>query len=413
MSEIHPTAPPFDTRKGPLAGIRVIDAAPVIAAPFCATLLGEAGADVLKVEHPDGGDALRRFGTPTACGDTLTWLSEGRNKRSVTLDLRTKEGAQIFKDLIAQTDVLCENFRTGTLEKWGLGWEVLHEINPRLVMLRVTGYGQTGPYSDRPGFARVAHSVGGLAYLTGMPRGTPMTPGSTTLADYMTGLYGCIGVLIALHHRDLTGVGQYVDAALYESVFRCTDELASAYGMYGIVRERQGSSHNDYAVPHGHFSTKDGKWVAISCATDLLFARLADAMKRPELALPENYGHQATRLAHKVEVNEIVRDWCNSLTRGEVLERCNATATPAGPLNNIADIFGDRQFHVRQNIVAVDAPDLDEVLMMPAPVPRMSETPGTIRSLGPRLGEHTDEVLADLLGFDAGRLAELRARKVI
>ena len=172
MSQIHPTAPPFDTRKGPLAGIRVIDAATVIAAPFCATLLGEAGADVLTVEPPECGDALRRFGTPTACGDTLTWLSEGRNKRSLTLDLRSKEGAQIFKDLIAQTDVLCENFRTGTLEKWGLGWEVLHEINPRLVMLRVTGYGQTGPYSDRPGFARVAHAArcGGAIIIIGNNR---------------------------------------------------------------------------------------------------------------------------------------------------------------------------------------------------------------------------------------------------
>jgi crotonobetainyl-CoA:carnitine CoA-transferase CaiB-like acyl-CoA transferase len=399
--------------KGPLAGIRVIDAATVIAAPFCATLLGESGADVLKVEHPDGGDALRRFGTPTSCGDTLTWLSEGRNKRSVTLDLRSKEGAKIFKDLIAQTDVLCENFRTGTLEKWGLGWDVLHDINPRLVMLRVTGYGQSGPYSDRPGFARVAHAVGGLAYLTGMPRGTPMTPGSTTLADYMTGLYGCVGVLIALRHRDLTGEGQYVDAALYESVFRCTEELASAYGMYGLVRERQGSSHNDFACPHGHFSTKDGKWVAISCATDLLFARLASAMKRPELALPDNYGEQTVRLAHRLEVNEIVRDWCGSLTREEVLQRCYATDTPAGPLNNIADIFGDRQFHVRQNIVAVNEPDIGEVLMMPAPVPKLSETPGSIRSLGPRLGEHTDEVLGELLGLGAERLAELRQRKVI
>jgi succinyl-CoA:(S)-malate CoA-transferase subunit B len=413
MSELQPTAPPPESRKGPLAGIRVIDAATVIAAPFCATLLGEAGADVLKVEHPDGGDALRRFGTPTACGDTLTWCSESRNKRSVTLDLRSPDGAQIFRDLIRQTDVLCENFRTGTLEKWGLGWEALRAINPRLVMLRVTGYGQTGPYRNRPGFARVAHAVGGLAYLTGMPRGTPMTPGSTTLADYMTGLYGCIGVLIALRHRDLTGEGQYVDAALYESVFRCTEDLAPAYGMYGIVRERQGSSHNEYAVPHGHFSTKDGRWVAISCATDLLFERLARAMKRPELALPENYGHQATRLAHRLEVNEIVRDWCGSLTRDEVLERCYSTDTPAGPLNTIADLFGDRHVHVRQNIVAVDEPDLTDVLMVPAPVPKMSETPGTIRSLGPRLGEHTDEVLGELLGFDAAKLADLRSRGVI
>jgi len=241
---------------------------------------------VLKLEHPDGGDALRRFGTPSQRGDTLTWLSEARNKRSMTIDLRTREGAEVFKQLIAKTDVLCENFRTGTLEKWGLGWEVLKAINPGLVMLRVTGYGQTGPYKDRPGFARVAHAVGGIAYLAGMPKGTPVTPGSTTLGDYMTGLYGCLGVLMALRHKELTGEGQYVDAALYESVFRCTEELAPAFAMFGIVRERAGSSHNDFAVPHGHFATKDGKWVALSCATDLLFARLARAMGRPELATP-------------------------------------------------------------------------------------------------------------------------------
>ncbi len=405
----------MDTDKAPLplAGIRVIDMATVIAAPFCATVLGEFGADVLKVEHPDGGDALRRFGTPSARGDTLTWLSEGRNKRSLTLDLRQKEGAEIFKGLVAQSDVVCENFRTGTLEKWGLGWEVLKKINPKLVMLRVTGYGQTGPYKDRPGFARVAHAVGGLAYLAGMPKGTPMTPGSTTLGDYMTGLYGCLGVLLALRHRDLTGEGQYIDAALYESVFRCTEELAPAFAMYGAVRERAGSSHNDFAVPHGHFSTKDGKWVAISCATDLLFERLAKAMGRPELATADTYGEQTTRLAHRHDVNEIVRDWCGALTREEVLERCYATDTPAGPLNNIADIFGDRQFHARRNLVAMDAPDTGEQVIVPAPVPRLSETPGSIRSLGPKLGEHSSEVLRELLGMDDAQIDALRAKAVI
>ena len=397
----------------PLAGIRVIDVATVIAAPYCATILGEFGADVLKVEHPVGGDALRRFGTPSQRGDTYTWLSEGRNKRSVTVDLRRPEGMALFKELVAQADVLCENFRTGTLEKWGLGWEVLHALNPRLVMLRVTGYGQTGPYRDRPGFARVAHAVGGIAYLAGMPKGTPVTPGSTTLGDYMTGLYGAIGVLLALRHRDLTGEGQYVDAALYESVFRCTEELAPAYGMYGTVRERQGSSHNDFACPHGHFATKDGKWVAISCATDKLFARLARAMGRPELASSSTYGEQATRLAHRHDVNEIVRDWCGSLTREQVLERCYATDTPAGPLNDIADIFGDRQFHARRNVVAIDERETGESIMVPAPVPLLSETPATIRSLGPRLGQHTDEVLREVLGYDDARIAALRAQRVI
>lgn len=397
----------------PLAGIRVVDVATVIAAPFCATMLGEFGADVLKVEHPIGGDALRRFGTPSQRGDTYTWLSEGRNKRSVTLDLRLPQGVEVFKQLIARTDVLCENFRTGTLEKWGLGWEVLREINPRLIMLRVTGYGQTGPYRDRPGFARVAHAVGGIAYLAGMPKGTPVTPGSTTLGDYMTGLYGCIGVLLALRHRDRTGEGQYVDAALYESVFRCTEELAPAFGMYGIVRERLGSSHNDFACPHGHFATKDGKWVAISCATDKLFMRLATAMGRPELASSSTYGEQKTRLAHRHDVNEIVRDWCGSLTREEVLERCYATDTPAGPLNNIADIFGDRQFHARRNLVAVDEPKTGEAIVIPAPVPSLSETPARIRSLGPELGQHTDEVLRDVLGTDEAQITALRQQRVI
>ena len=405
--------PAPDTSALPLAGIRVIDVATVIAAPYCATILGEFGADVLKVEHPIGGDALRRFGTPSQRGDTMVWMSESRNKRSVTLDLRKPEGVAVFKKLIAESDVLCENFRTGTLEKWGLGWDVLHAINPRLIMLRVTGYGQSGPYSDRPGFARVAHAVGGIAYLAGMPKGTPVTPGSTTLGDYMTGLYGCLGVLMALRHRDLTGEGQYVDAALYESVFRCTEELAPAFAMYGIVRERQGSSHNDFACPHGHFATKDGKWVAISCATDKLFRRLANAMGRPELAASSTYGEQKTRLEHRHDVNEIVRDWCGSLTREQVLERCYATDTPAGPLNNIADIFGDRQFHARRNLFAIDDPDTGESLIMPSPVPQLSETPGSIRSLGPKLGEHTAEVLSEVLGMSAAEIDDLRTKRVI
>ncbi len=397
----------------PLAGLRVIDAATIIAAPFCATLLGEFGADVLKVEHPIGGDGLRRFGTPSQRGDTLTWVSESRNKRSVTLDLRHLDGKRIFRELVANADVLCENFRTGTLEKWGLGWDELHELNPKLIMLRVTGYGQTGPYKDRPGFARIAHAVGGIAYLAGMPKGTPVTPGSTTLGDYMTGLYGCIGVLMALRYRDQTGEGQYVDAALYESVFRCTDELAPAFSMYGIVRERMGSSHNDFACPHGHFATRDGKWVAISCATDKLFARLAAAMGRPELASSSTYGDQNVRLAHAHSVNEIVRDWCGSLTRDEVLERCYATATPAGPLNNIADIFADRQFHARRNLVAIDDEPTGESMIVPAPVPLLSETPGSIRALGPTLGQHTDEVLRELLGATDDELARLREHGVI
>ncbi len=404
---------PVDETELPLTGILVIDVATVIAAPYCAGILGEFGAEVLKVEHPVGGDICRRYGTPTARGDTLAWLSEARNKKSVTIDLHRPDGVAVFKRLIEKADVLCENFRPGTLEKWGLSWETLHEINPGLVMLRVTGYGQTGPYKDRPGFARIAHAVGGIAYLSGMPKGTPVTPGSTTLGDYLTGLYGCLGVLMALRYREQTGIGQYIDAALYESVFRCTDELAPAYAMYGTVRERHGPTHNDFACPYGHFPTRDGKWIAIACATDKLFVRLTEAMGRTELASSGLYGEQKTRLEHRHDVNEIVRDWCGSLTREEILKRCFATGAPAGPLNNIADIFGDRQFHARRNLTAIDDPDLGETIVVPSVIPRLSETPGKIRHLGPKLGQHTDEILENLLGMSAEEISGLRKKRVI
>ncbi|MBX3517130.1 MAG: CoA transferase [Rhodospirillales bacterium] len=396
----------------PLAGIRVIDVATVIAAPYCATILGEFGAEVLKVEHPIGGDACRRFGTPTKREDTLTWLSEARNKKSVTIDLRRPEGVDLFSQLVAKTDVLCENFRPGTLERWGVGWDDLRKVNPRLIMLRVTGYGQDGPYRDQPGFARIAHAVGGMAYLAGMPKGTPVTPGSTTLADYMTGLYGAIGVLMALRWRDQTGEGQFIDAALYETVFRCTDELAPAYAMFGTVRERHGP-HIETACPYGHFPTHDGKWVAIACTTDKLFARLTNAMGRPELASSSLYGEQRTRIENRSDVNEIVRDWCGSLTRDEVLKRCNEADAPAGPLNNIADIFGDRQFHARRNLVSIDAEDVGETIIVPNVIPRLSETPGRIETLGPRLGEHTEEVLKSVLGVSDAEIASLRKKRVI
>lgn len=402
-----------DETELPLAGILVIDVATVIAAPYCAGILGEFGAEVLKVEHPVGGDICRRYGTPTARGDTLAWLSEARNKKSVTIDLHRPDGVAVFKRLIEKADVLCENFRPGTLEKWGLSWETLHQINPGLIMLRVTGYGQTGPYKDRPGFARIAHAVGGIAYLSGMPKGTPVTPGSTTLGDYLTGLYGCLGVLMALRYREQTGIGQYIDAALYESVFRCTDELAPAYAMYGVVRERHGPTHNDFACPYGHFPTKDGKWIAIACATDKLFVRLAEAMGRPELASSGLYGEQKTRLENRHDVNEIVRDWCGSLTREEILQRCFATGAPAGPLNNIADIFGDRQFHARRNLVAIDEQDLGETIVVPAVIPRLSETPGKIRHLGPKLGQHTEEILEGLLGMGKEEISGLKKKRVI
>jgi succinyl-CoA:(S)-malate CoA-transferase subunit B len=279
-------------------------------------------------------------------------------------------------------------------------------------MLRISGYGQTGPYRDRPGFARIAHAVGGLAYLAGMPRETPVTPGSTTLADYLTGLYGAIGILLALRYKEKTGKGQYIDAALYESVFRLSDEMAPAYAAYGTVRERTGP-HNPIACPLGHFRTKDDKWVAFACTTNKLFEALAEAMDRPELASDALYGRHLKRLEGRHDVNEVVSAWCGSLTRDEVEAKCNATGAPYAPLANIADIFGNRQFHARRNLVAVDDPDLGDTLIVPCSLPRLSETPGEIKTLGPALGQHTDEVLENLLGMSPSEIKRLHDKRVI
>jgi succinyl-CoA:(S)-malate CoA-transferase subunit A/succinyl-CoA:(S)-malate CoA-transferase subunit B len=396
----------------PLTGIRVLDAATFIAAPFCATLLGEFGAEVIKIERPGSGDPFRHFGTPTERADTtLAWLSEARNRKSITLDLRSTEGAALFKRLVALSDVVCENFRPGTLESWGLGWDVLRAVNPNVIMLRVSGYGQTGPYRDRPGFARIAHAVGGLAHLAGMPGETPVTPGSTSLGDYLAGLFGSVGVLIALLHRRSGGQGQVVDIGLYEAVFRVLDELAPAYARTGAVRDREGAGTLN-ACPHGHFPTADGKWVAIACTTDKMFGRLADAMGRPDLAAADAYGAQQRRLAARTDIDAAVGRWTRSLPRDAVMERCLALEVPAGPINTIADIFADPQVRARGNLQAVEVPGLGEIVV-PAVLPAMSATPGAITGLGPPLGNANDEVYGDLLGLSEAERAGLRAAGVI
>ena len=306
-SEFSPTPNPDpEAAKLPMSGVRVIDLGTFLAGPYAASILGEFGAEVFKVEHPIAGDPMRRFGTPTKRHDaTLAWLSEARNKKSVTIDLRQKEGVQLFLRLIGKSDVLIENFRPGTMEEWGLGWKELREANPGLVYLRVSGYGQTGPYRRRSGFAHIAHAFGGLSYLAGFPGETPVVPGTAPLGDYMSSVYGAIGILLALRHREKTGRGQIVDIGIYEAVFRQLDEIAASYGLFGKVREREGSG-SFVAVPHGHFRTKDDKWIAIACTTDKMFERLAEAMEHPELASSGLYGPQRQRLAARDEVNRLV-----------------------------------------------------------------------------------------------------------
>jgi len=398
--------------KGALDGIRVLDLATFIAAPYAAGIMGEFGADVIKIEQPGVGDPLRQFGTATELhGQSLCWLSESRNKNSMTLNFKTRQGVDILKKLVAKSDVVCENFRPGTLEKWGLGWDQLKAINPKLVLLRVSGYGQTGPYAARPGFARVAHAVGGLSHLSGQVGARPVTPGSTSLADYMTGLYGAVGVLMALRHRDNTGVGQMIDIGLYESVFRVLDEIAPAYAMHGTIREPEGSGTVN-ACPHGHFKTTDDKWIAIACTTDKMFMRMCHAMGETGQKLLQNYADQAARLKARDTVNEVVEKWTSSMTRDVVLNLCEQYDVPSGPLNTIADIFNDPQFKARGNLLTVPVDGIGDVVM-PGVIPKMSATPGRIRAPGPVLGNATDKILKDILQMTEDECQTLRGKGVI
>jgi len=410
MSAVAATAGSAAPR--PLDGVRVLDVGNFLAGPYAGTIMAEFGAEVIKIEHPDGGDPMRRYGTTTARPDaTLKWLSESRNKRSVTCDLRQPEGVELLLKLVAKSDILIENFRPEAMESWGLGWEVLRAANPRLVMLRVTGYGQTGPYRRRAGFAHIAQAFGGLNYLCGFPGETPVLPGTVPLGDYVASLFGAIGTLIALRHAEETGRGQVVDVGIYEAIFRILEEIAAAYGLHGVVREREGSG-SFVACPHGHFRTRDDRWVAIACTTDKMFERFAAAMGRPELAAPEVYGDQRKRLAARATVDALVTEWVASLDRSEVLARCLAEEVPAGKVNSIADIFEDEHFAARGNLERRVADGLGEVVV-PGVVPRMSATPGRIDALGPALGDATVAVLTDLLQLGAADIAALRAKRII
>lgn len=395
----------------PLEGVRVLDIATFVAAPFAATVMADFGADVIKIEQPGQGDPLRQFGTPLEGADTLVWLSEARNKRYITLDLRTPEGADIFLRLVAQADVVMENFRPGTLEKWGLGYARLAAVNPRIVLLRISAYGQTGPFREKPGFARVAHGFGGLAHLAGMADGPPVVPGSTSLADYISGLWGVIGVQMALRVAERSGQGQEVDIGLYESVFRLLDELAPAYARFGEVRGRMGADV-PHVVPHGHWQTQDGQWVALACSSDKIFERLARLMGRPDLVAEDRYRSGAQRLAGRAEVNALVADWVGGLPLDELLRRCDAAGVPCGHIMAIDDIFGHPQYQARGNLQTVQDARAGEVVV-PAAMPRLSATPARFRHLGGALGADTAQVLGQLLGLDQQQLAALQARAVI
>ena len=395
----------------PLDGCKVIDVSSFLAGPFCSTQLAEFGADVIKLELPKIGDPLRKFGTMTKCGDSLPWLSETRNKRTATLDLRTPDGAKLLKRLIETADIFVENFQPGTLEKWGLGWDVLSAINPRLIMVRISGYGQTGPYCNRPGFGRIGNAFGGLSFLAGYPDRPPVTPGSATIPDYMAGLYGALGALLAMQAREKTGRGQVVDIGLYEPIFRILDELAPKFALDGFVRQRMGPGTVN-VVPHSHYPTKDGRWIAIACTSDKIFARLAEAMGAPELAAPERWGSIKRREAQREQVDAYVGDWTSKYDRDDLLRMCEAGQVPCGPVYAIDEIFNDPQYEARENIVRIQDERVGEIAVANV-VPRLTDTPGRVKWLGPARESHNKEIFEDMLGLSQDEMTRLRSEGVI
>ena len=401
---------PANGTDGPLSGIRVLDLATFVAAPFCATMLGEFGAEVIKVEMPGQGDSQRQVGDKYN-GVGLFWAQENRNKQGITCDLRLPKGQEIIKELVKQCDVLVANFRPGTIERWNLGYEALREINPGLVMLLISAYGQTGPYSHKPGFGKIAQAFSGFTYLAGYPDRPPVNPGSATIADYVAGLFGAFSVMVALEHRHRTGEGQCIDIALYEAMFRLLDILAPAYHKLGTVRERIGTG-TTHTVPHNHNPTRDGKWVAIACTNDRMFQRLCKAMGREELANDPRFRTNADRVEHRQEVDEIVDRWTSTYDIDDLIKLLDAEEVPVGPINSIADIFRDAHFQARDAIIEVDDPVIGNT-KMPAIVPRMSRSPGRIKHLAPALGQHNEEVYGKLLGYSPDKLASLSRDGVI
>jgi len=394
----------------PLSGLRIVDAASFVAAPFCATLLSEFGAEVIKVEEPREGDSLRRLAEQYR-GEGLWWLQESRNKQTVTCDLRVSAGQDLLRRLVAESDVLVENFRPGTLDRWGLTYDSMAQTNPGLIMLRISGYGQTGPSAAKPGFGRIAQAFGGLTYLAGYPDRPPVVPGSATIADYAAGLFGAFAVLVAKQHRDRTGEGQQIDISLYESMFRLMDTLAIVYDKLGVVRERS-AFDAPHAAPHSHYPTSDGKWVAVACTNDKLYARLCMAMESPTLISDQRFLTVADRVAHRQEIDEIVISFTGRRTQAELIALLDRHEVPASGINSIVDIFADPQFRSRDSIVRVEDERVGP-LRMPGVVPKMSKTPGTIRHAGRPMGADNDAVYGGLLHMTAEELAQLRSDGVI
>ncbi|SIR56925.1 formyl-CoA transferase [Aromatoleum tolulyticum] len=389
----------------PLAGIKVIELGTLIAGPFAARILGEFGAEVIKIESPDGGDPLRKW-RKLYEGTSLWWYLQSRNKKSVTVNLKHRDGVEVVRKLVAGADIVVENFRPGVLEKLGLGWEALSAVNPGLVMLRLSGFGQTGPMAQQPGFGAIGESMGGLRYVTGFPDRPPVKTG-ISIGDSIAALWGALGALMALRHKEVNGGrGQVVDVALYEAVFAMMESLVPEFDVFGFVRERTGNIMPGITPSNTH-TTKDGKHVAIGANGDAIFRRLMQTMGRDDLAEDPSLADNAGRDARREEIYALIDAWVADHDEAAVLEALAAVGVPASRIYSVADMFADPQFLAREMLQTVTLPD-GRACRMPGIVPKLSLTPGEAESPGPALGEHTDAVLG-ALGYDATAIRALRA----
>lgn len=397
----------------PLRGITVIELGTLIAGPFASRIMAEFGAEVIKIESPDGGDPLRQWRKlyPDAKeGTSLWWYVQARNKKSVTVNLKHPEGADIVRRLCCDADVVIENFRPGVLEKLGLGWEELKALNPALVMLRLSGFGQTGPMAEKPGFGAIGESMGGLRYITGFPDRPPVKAG-ISIGDSIAALWGVIGALMALRHRDVTGGrgigrGQLVDVALYEAVFAMMESLVPEFDVFGFVRERTGNVMPGITPSNTH-TARDGKHLIVAANGDAIFKRLMQAIGRADLAEDVQLASNAGRDARAEEIYGVIDRWVGGHDAHEVIETLSAAQVPVSPIYSVADMFRDPQFLARQMIESAMLPD-GRPFHIPGIVPKLSSTPGSTEWLGPELGAHTDEILKRL-GFAPQKIAELRA----
>ena len=394
----------------PLDDIRVVELGQLLAGPFCGQLLGDFGAEVVKVEDPTNGDPMRQWGREKPYGKSLWWPVVARNKKSVTANLRTERGQDLVRRLIARADVLIENFRPGTLERWGLAPEELWEINPGLIVTRVTGFGQTGPYASRAGYGSIGEAMGGIRYVTGDPDRAPARAG-ISLGDSLAATFAALGTLVALHQRGRTGRGQVVDSAIYEAVLAMMESLLPEWQIAGYQRERTGTTLPNVS-PSNAYPTADGEMVLIAANQDTVFRRLTEVMERPELATDERYATHSARGQHMEELDTVIAGWSSTVEADALLEALHGNGVPAGRIFRAKDMFADPQFAAREAIVRLAHPDLGEFAMHNV-APKLTSTPGRIRHVGPELGEHNEEIYRGLLGLDDDAMSSLRSAGVI